>query len=459
MGTELYDLIIRNGTIVTHERIFKADIGIKDQQIRAINSKFSPEVKAKEEVDATGKHIFPGLVDSHVHFNDPGRTEWEGLASGTRSLAAGGVTTFIDMPLNSSPVTVTVDAVKLKKAAADSSSLLDYGILGGLTPENIQSVKELKAAGVIGFKGFMSHSGLDEFPYFTDDEALLQGMHEVASADSVLFLHAENQTIINKLVATALAEGCTTIRDFVATRPVISEIAAVIKAAAFAEVTGCKTHIAHVSSGEISNYVTQAKKRGVDITVETCPHYLALNIEDFERIGALAKCCPPVREQNHVDSLWTAIADGEIDTVGSDHSPAPASLKVMNENSNIFKVWGGMSACQSTLNVMLEEGYFKRGVALETIVNVCAANPAKRFGLYPQKGTIAVGSDADLTLIDLNASFTLQKEDLFYHHPHSPYIGKKFRGTVTQTILRGTTVFKNGKIVSKPIGKHLRPSL
>jgi allantoinase len=351
------------------------------------------------------------------------------------------------MPLNSSPVTVDAKAVRAKREAAEKKSILDFGILGGLTPENILSAKELDQCGVIGFKAFMSHSGLDEYAYFEDDESLLKGMSEIAALNSVLFLHAENQTIINRLVAETFAKGNLTIQDFVASRPVISEIAAVQKAAAFAEICGCKIHIAHVSSGEVSACVTEAKKRGVDITVETCPHYLTLNVEDFERIGSLAKCCPPVREQEHVESLWQAIKTGEIDTIGSDHSPAPASMKVMDNQNNIFKIWGGMSSCQSTLQVMIEEGYHKRGVPLETIVRVCAANPAKRFGIYPQKGTIALGADADLTLIDLNASVTLQAEDLLYHHQHSPFVGKEFRGKVIQTILRGSTVYHHGQIV------------
>lgn len=440
MNTEEYDIIIRNGKVVTHESIFKADIGIKGQKIKEINEQIPKEKRGVKEIDATGLYILPGLIDAHVHFNEPGREEWEGFETGSKSLAAGGVTTFFDMPLNSDPPVATVEEFVKKKKCAEKKSLVDYHLWGGLVPDNLDELEALARYGVIGFKGFMSNSGIEEFPKLSDND-LLEGMSRIAETDSILALHAENESICTRLAQSYTKQGKTSIRDYVASRPVISEAEAVMKAAAFAQVTKCKLHILHVSSGEVIKYVSDAKKRGVDISVETCPHYLTLNIDDFERIGPLAKCAPPLREQEHIDSLWRAIKDGEIDTIGSDHSPAPVSMKEFTSEQSIFHVWGGISGAQSTLTVLLEEGYFKRNVSLETIVRISSFNPAKRFGLYPRKGVIAQNSDADLVLIDLEKSFTLKEEDLFYKHKHSPYVGKQFRGVVQQTILKGKTIW------------------
>lgn len=440
MKSEVDDIIIRNGKIVTHESIFKADIGIKDQKIKEINDQIPKDKECIREIDAAGLYILPGLIDAHVHFNEPGRAEWEGFETGSKSLAAGGVTTFFDMPLNSDPPVTTVEEFVKKKKCADEKSLIDYGLWGGLVPNNLHQLEELARSGVVGFKGFMSNSGIEEFPQLRDND-LLEGMSKIGEIGSILALHAENESICSRLAKSCIEEDNTSIRDYVASRPVISEAEAVMRAAAFAEITNCKLHILHVSSGEVIKYVSDAKKRGVDITIETCPHYLTFNINDFERIGPLAKCAPPLREQEHVESLWEAIKDGEIDTIGSDHSPAPPSMKEFTLEQSIFDVWGGISGAQSTLAVLLEEGYFKRGIPLETIVRISSFNPAKRFGLYPHKGVIEQSSDADLVLIDLEKNYTLKEEDLFYRHKHSPYVGKQFRGAVLQTILKGKIIW------------------
>jgi allantoinase len=441
-----YDLIIRNGSIVTDEGIMKGDILVHDQKIVEIGDSAGSGKVAKLEVDATDLHIMPGLIDTHVHFNEPGRTEWEGLSTGSQSLAAGGVTTFFDMPLNSSPPTTTVNGFELKKHTAEQKSVVDFGLWGGLVPGNFGSLEDLKRAGVIGFKGFMSNSGIDEFLY-VDDATLFQGMQKIAELGSIVALHAESDVITSSLAASYKKKGKVSIRDYVASRPVLSEIEAVGRAAAYAGVTGCKLHIVHASSGEVVKHISRAKQNGIDITVETCPHYLAFTVDDFEQLGGLAKCAPPLRGKEHVESLWEALATGEIDIIGSDHSPAPASMKVMKDD-DIFGVWGGISGAQSTLNVMLEEGYWRRGIPLETIVRVTSANPAKRFGIYPQKGALAVGSDADLVLVDLHASFRLEKSHLYYRHAHSPYVGKTFRGKVECTFLRGSMVYQKGEMMN-----------
>ena len=437
-----YDLIIKNGKIVTAESTVLGDIAIKDGKIQEVGQ--SLEGTADRVIDAEGLHVLPGLIDTHVHFNEPGRTEWEGLETGSRSLAAGGVTTFFDMPLNSTPPTINKKNLDLKKACADEKSIVNPRYWGGLVPENIADLKELHENGVIGFKAFMSPSGIADFNH-VDDETIFKGMKEIASLGSRLAVHAESTVICDQLAEEKQKQGKTTARDFVESRPIISEIEAVRRIISYAEATGCKVHVVHASSRKVVEVIRAAQERGVDITVETCAHYLALTVKDLEEKGGLAKCCPPLRDEDEVEDLWAAVANGEINVIASDHSPAPASMKTITDN--YFEGWGGISGAQSTLNVMLTEGYFKRNLPLEKIVALTATNPAKLFEL-DGKGTIAKGYDADITLVNLEESFELKNEDLFYRHQHSPYVGMTFKGKVKSTIVAGEVVFENGEITA-----------
>ncbi len=440
-----YDLIIKNGNIVTAESIVQGDIAIRDGKIQKVSIGQPLEGSAGREIDAEGLHILPGLIDTHVHFNEPGRTEWEGLETGSRGLAAGGVTTFFDMPLNSTPPTINKANLDLKKACADEKSIVNPRYWGGLVPENINDLKELHENGVIGFKAFMSPSGIADFNH-VDDETIFKGMKEIATLGSLLAVHAESTVICDQLAQEKQAQGKTTARDFVESRPIISEIEAVRRIISYAEATGCKLHVVHASSRKVVEVIQAAKDRGVDITVETCPHYLALTVKDLEEKGGLAKCCPPLRDEDEVEDLWVAVANGEINVIASDHSPAPASMKTITDN--YFEGWGGISGAQSTLNILLTEGYFKRNLPLEKIVALTATNPAKLFGLE-NKGTIAEGYDADLAIVNLEESFELKNEDLFYRHQHSPYVGMTFKGKVQSTIVNGEVVFENGEITAK----------
>lgn len=437
-----YDLIIKNGKIVTAESTVQGDIAIKDGKIKEVGQ--SLQGSADRVIDAEGLHILPGLIDTHVHFNEPGRTEWEGIETGSRGLAAGGVTTFFDMPLNSTPPTINKENLDLKKACADEKSIVNPRYWGGLVPENIEDLKELHENGVIGFKAFMSPSGIADFNH-VDDETIFKGMKEIASLGSLLAVHAESTVICDQLAEEKQKQGKTTARDFVESRPIISEIEAVRRIISYAEATGCKVHVVHASSRKVVEVILAAQARGVDITVETCAHYLALTVKDLEEKGGLAKCCPPLRDENEVEDLWVAVANGEINVIASDHSPAPASMKTITDN--YFEGWGGISGAQSTLNVMLTEGYFKRNLPLEKIVALTATNPAKLFGL-DNKGTIAEGYDADLAIVNLEESFELKNEDLFYRHQHSPYVGMTFKGKVKSTIVNGEVVFENGEITA-----------
>ncbi|MFC5452232.1 allantoinase [Paenibacillus aestuarii] len=436
------DLIIQNGMVVLADQVCRADIGIQDGKIAVICKKI--EVPERTPVyNAENLHIFPGVVDAHVHFNEPALGHWEGFASGSASLAAGGCTTYIDMPLNGVPPTVRLSALQRKLEAAAGESHVDYALWGGLVPGNVKELQPLAEAGVIGFKAFMSCPGGEGEDIFAevDDLTLYEGMKEIARLDKVLALHAESEAIVSQLGKQAQAAGKRSAQDFVATRPVLAELEAVNRALFYAEQTGCKLHFVHISSADAVQAITEAKAKGMDVTVETCPHYLALTANDLARIGPVAKCAPPLRSAEEQERLWAKVADGAIDIIASDHSPCPTALK----QGNIFEAWGGISGAQSSLELMLEEGWRRRRIPLPQLARMLSLEPAKRFGLYPRKGEIAIGADADLALVDLTLTYTLAAEDLLYRHKHSPYVGKTFSCRVQAAFLRGAKVYELGE--------------
>jgi allantoinase len=280
-------------------------------------------------------------------------------------------------------------------------------------------------------------------------------MRCIARLGSILAVHAESDSLTSLLSRRAVSEGRTSARDYLDSRPVVAELEAISRAILFAEETRCRLHIVHVSSGRGVSMVAQARARGVDVSCETCPHYLVLTGEDVERLGAVAKCAPPVRSREEQDALWTHLAHGTLPMVASDHSPAPASMK---EGSDFFKIWGGISGCQHLLALLLTDGHAMRKLPLTTIASVTAEYVARRFRVAPAKGRIAPGADADFAMVDLQGSAVLSPEDLHYRHPHSPYVGKTLRGTIMRTVVRSRTVYRDGRVIEGNKGRLVRPN-
>ncbi|MFN8203841.1 MAG: allantoinase AllB [Solirubrobacteraceae bacterium] len=445
-----FDVVVKAGLVVSGERAVRADIGIADGRIAAIEPEL--DAPAQETIEAEGLVVLPGPVDAHVHLNDPGRASWEGFESGTRALAAGGSTTAIDMPLNSIPATVRADALAAKLRTASGRAYVDFALWGGLVPGNVEHLPELAALGVVGFKAFMPTTGIDDF-IACDDVTLLEGMMQAAELRLPVAVHAESDAITTVLTARARALGGRGVTEFLASRPVIAEVEAVARAVALAEASGCSLHVVHVSSARALAEVLAGRARGVDVTCETCPHYLVFDEESLEQLGALAKCTPPLRPAADVDALWSALVDGRLPMVASDHSPAPLSLKRADD---FFDVWGGISGCQLLLTLMISEGVHRRGLTLERLAEVTARYPARRFRL-PGKGEIAIDADADLVLVDLDASRRIELDELLVRHPDvCPYVDSTVRGQVRRTILRGVTIYRDATLIAPARGRHVR---
>lgn len=440
------DAIVRGGILVYPHGRVKADIRISGGRIEEI----APDLPGGgQEIDARGCHVFPGVIDAHLHFNEPGRAEWEGAETGSRALAAGGGTLFFDMPLNSTPCTVNAEEVDRKRRAMEAASIADFGLWGGLIPGSVGEMAAMAEHGVVGFKAFMCDSGLPEFPR-ADDTTLLDGMREAARLNLPIAVHAESEEMTRTLAAAMTG---STARDFLDSRPVAAELEAISRAIDLAEEAGARLHIVHVSTGSGVRRAAEARARGVDVSVETCPHYLFFTEEDLEPIGVAAKCAPPLRGAEEHAKLWTEVLDGHVDLIASDHSPAHPSRK---KPGDFRASWGGVAGVQSTLAVLLERGLDGRRIRFEHIAGLVAANPAARFRI-PSKGTLSMGSDADLLLLDPARSYTLEPAQLLQRHKMSPYLGFEFGGVVVRTIRRGETIFLDGKIVAETKGVFVRP--
>jgi allantoinase len=444
-----YDLLVRGATVVTPEGLGIGDVAVVAGRIAKIAPRLDGD--AAEIVEARGLHVMAGIIDSHVHFNEPGRADWEGFATGSRALAAGGGTAFFDMPLNSLPPVTDAASFALKRSAAERLSITDFGIWGGLVPGNVGHLGPMRDAGAIGFKAFMCDSGVDEFPV-SDAATLKAGMREAARLGMLVAVHAEDERMAREKTAQQHARG-TDVRTWLKSRPVGLELAAIATAVELAGETGCSLHIVHVSSPEGVELALGARKRGVDVTVETCPHYLLLVDEDVVRLGAPAKCFPPLRPDSLRLGLWRELEAGAIDTLGSDHSPAPPEMKL---SADFFAIWGGISGCQHGFGAVLSEALARRpaAAALPQLSALLSANVARRFGIDRTKGRLAEGLDADMTLLDLTGEHVLSNSDLLYRHRQGPYDGRTSRVGVVRTIVRGRTLYAQGRIAPDPSAGH-----
>ncbi|WP_456285904.1 allantoinase AllB [Microbacterium sp. JZ70] len=440
---ERYDLVIRGERVLTTSGVRPREVGVRDGRIVALQP-LGNALEGDEVVElAAGETLIPGLVDTHVHVNEPGRTEWEGFASATRAAAAGGVTTIIDMPLNSIPPTIDVPALEEKRAVARDQVHIDVGFWGGAVPGNTSSLRDLHDDGVFGFKCFLLHSGVDEFPPLDADE-MEHDMRELASFDSVMLVHAEDSRAIDRAPSP---EG-DDYAKFLASRPRGAENIAIAEVIERARWTGARAHILHLSSSDALPMIRSAKRDGVRLTVETCPHYLTLTAEEIPTGGTQYKCCPPIREAGNRELLWEGLQDGTIDFIVSDHSPSTLDLKDL-ENGDFAVAWGGVSSLQLGLSLVWTEARH-RGIDFETVVSWMSDRPAQFAGLTG-KGRIAPGYDADFAVFADDDAYVVDVAKLHHKNPITPYAGRALSGLVRRTYLRGQVV--DG---STPRGQLLR---
>ena len=445
------ELVIRGRRVVTENSVGPASVHVARGYISSI-SIFEDVPSGCDLVEADPNSIvMPGLVDTHVHVNEPGRTEWEGFATATRAAAAGGVTTIVDMPLNSIPATTTLAGLKEKLAAAGDKCSIDVAFWGGIVPGNTVELARLWEAGVVGFKCFLVHSGVDEFPNVTEKD-LRAAMPELVRLGATLIVHAELPGPIEAACGqTSAGEIARTYETFLRTRPRAAENGAVELMIRLSRATGCRVHIVHHSSADALPMLRQAKASGVAITAETCPHYLHFAAEEIRDGATEFKCCPPIRERENREQLWEALTDGTIDMVVSDHSPCPPEMK-LSEQGDFIKAWGGISSLQLRLPVMWTEAS-KRGFTINQLTEWLCSAPARQVGLYPRKGSIAVGGDADIVIWNPDREFQVSPSLIHHRHKLTPYAGEILHGVVEKTFLRGQMVYDGGEFVSSPRGE------
>ena len=440
------DLIIRGRRVVLPDEVGPCSIFIRDGRIVSVRN-YNEFESGCEVVDAdAGSVVMPGLVDTHVHVNSPGRTEWEGFQSATLAAAAGGVTLLVDMPLNSIPATTSLAGFKTKIETAQNNCFVDVAFWGGVVPGNTAELAKMFEAGVVGFKCFLVPSGVDEFPHVSEDD-LREAMPELARLDALLIVHAELPGPI-KATGDAAADYGT----FLASRPRAAENEAIELMIRLSDEFNTRVHIVHLSSAEAVPLLREARAAGVKITAETCPHYLHFAAEEIATGATEFKCCPPIREHDNQDKLWDGLVDGTIDMIVSDHSPCPGEMK-LRETGDFMNAWGGIASLQLRLPVVWTEAR-RRGLTLQEMVRWLCANPSKQVSLDSRKGAIAAGYDADLVIWDPSREFTVSAARLHHRHKITPYEGEILTGVVQKTFLRGQKIYDGGH-VGEPKGNLL----
>ncbi|HEY7502023.1 MAG TPA: allantoinase AllB [Vicinamibacterales bacterium] len=442
--------VVRSERVVLPDGIRPAAIVIRDGRIAEVVDRLErgSDLGASNGIDAGNRVIFPGIVDTHVHINDPGRARWEGFEHATRAAAAGGVTTLVDMPLNSVPATTTVAGLFAKRVAASDRCVVDVGFWGGVVPGNTDDLEPLARAGVLGFKCFLSPSGVDEFGHVSEAD-LRAALPVLAALDLPLLAHAEWPPL---LVEPAAGSDPRRHETWLASRPSSSEQAAIDLLIRLAEEFRARVHVVHLASADAVPALRAARARGSRITVETCPHYLTFSAEEISDGATAFKCAPPIRSRTNREALWTALGAGDIDLVATDHSPSPPEMKHLDDG-DFVKAWGGVASLQIGFSAVWTSAS-ARGVPLERLAEWFCAAPARLAGLDRQKGRIAAGCDADLMILDPDAETVVDPLSLYHRHPITPYAGRTLRGRVHTTLLAGRVVFADGEFPS-PCGGRL----
>lgn len=432
--------------IITPEGNKEGYILISDGKIVDIKPEFNDS--NTEIIDYSEYTIIPGIVDCHVHINEPGRTEWEGFETATKAALAGGITTLIDMPLNCSPVTTNLDALNIKMNEVKEKLWADCGFWGGIIPNNFENIEPLLKSGVMGCKVFLIDSGIDEFPNVNEDD-LRQALPLLKKYDLPLIVHAEIEEYDGQ---TSKYNNPKSYQAFLDSRPKSIEDNAVSMMISLCEEFDTKIHIVHLSSADSLENIKNAKQKGLKFTAETCPHYLAFNSENIKDGDTKFKCCPPIREKSNNDALWQGVKNGVIDFIVSDHSPCTANLKLI-EKEDIENAWGGISGLQFSFSVILTEA-LERGFNLNDVVKLMSENTSKFLGLN-NKGKIEKGYDADLVVLDPNETFRIEEKNIHHKNKVTPYLDKEIKGSVKSTYLRGTQVYNDGEFSKNPHGQFL----
>lgn len=442
--------VVRGQRVVLSGALVASTIHIAGGVIVAVGE---PAPTGVPVLDAGDRIVMAGLVDTHVHINDPGRADWEGFTSATRAAAAGGVTTVVDMPLNSIPPTTTLDGLHAKLAALEDRAHVDVALCGGLVPSNQRGLRDLFREGVVAFKCFLAESGVGEFSHVQESE-LREGMRELAKIDAPLFVHAELPGPLDDAALAAKGVDPRSYQAWLLTRPRRAEDAAVELVLRVAKETGARAHIVHLSSSDALSLFQRARDERVALTVETCPHYLTFAAEEIPDGATAFKCAPPIRERENREKLWDALREGRIDQVVTDHSPSTAELKCSG-SGDFTKAWGGIASLQLGLAAVWTEA-FARGGTVVDIARWMSESPARLAGLAGRKGALVVGADADLVIWDPDGAFSVDAATLEHKNKITPYQGRALRGVVHETILRGKTIYTRGQGFGPPHGRWTR---